>query len=701
MFKKFNDLKIRNKLLIGFGLIFCIIIIIGSYTIFAAKRIQRDSRQIELRNFSGVKLSTEMKIAVLKIENLFSLFIVEQDLKFIESIDIQKEKFHVLVSEFKELVLDETTKLKIEEIDRSFDNYCDIGMKMMQTYTNQGLKAGEKIRLTEFNILEDEIYMKIHELQDDDIANLSLSLGKIDDFARNTQLFSILLTLLSLILVLIITFILTKLIVSPLKKLIAGTKRISRKDFDFPVEVKSRDEVGQLAFSFNQMANELKISYEKLKQLTDSLAQQVKERTIDLENAVTELETISMDLSLGLSEIFQVLISVSKGDLDAKVNEELGNELLSKLGEVINKTISNLKNMMNKIIEGKEEADTTIKTVSVLIDRVEKEKSVNVRYENNYLVRCREVKKCDNTKCLAYNSDNLRCWQMVGTHSGDKLTEICAQNIQSCDECEVFQKATPTLITKIGESFNSMMFILDKKEKELRGMQAKLLQSHKIAAIGQLAGGLAHEINNPMGAILGFSQSIVSEIKEDNDLYIPIKTIEREAIRCKKILGDLFTFSRASKTVAEMIDINTVIAETLSLIEMQTKVVNVRIIKDFEKDLPQIMANKGQIQQVIMNICNNAIYEMPQGGNLTISTKLEAVDEKTKQIRISIADTGKGIPDEIIGKIFEPFFTTKEVGKDTGLGLSLCYEIVQKHNGTIEVQSEVGKGTTFLIGLPV
>jgi two-component system NtrC family sensor kinase len=185
-------------------------------------------------------------------------------------------------------------------------------------------------------------------------------------------------------------------------------------------------------------------------------------------------------------------------------------------------------------------------------------------------------------------------------------------------------------------------------------------------------------------------------MQEDDPLYMPLKSIEREAIRCKKLVGDLLTFSRSGKTQAEVVDVNGTIEGALSLTETQAKIRNIEIIKKFGNGLPQTTMYKNQIQQVILNLCNNAMDAMPDGGSITVATM-----QVDRQIEIRVADTGKGMTEEVKRHIFEPFFTTKEVGKGTGLGLSLCYEIVQKHNGTIEVESVEGKGATITVKLPV
>jgi PAS domain S-box-containing protein len=231
---------------------------------------------------------------------------------------------------------------------------------------------------------------------------------------------------------------------------------------------------------------------------------------------------------------------------------------------------------------------------------------------------------------------------------------------------------------------------------QLKAVQAQLIQSEKMAAVGQLAGGVAHEINNPMGVILGFAQSIMKRIQEDDPLSMPLKSIEREAVRCKKLVGDLLSFSRVGKTPVELINIHQTIDETLSLIAVQVNMKNIQIIRGYSTGLPHITANKNQLQQVIMNLCTNAVDAMPAGGKITVNTRQQ---EGFFEIRIS--DTGFGMTPAIMQRIFEPFFTTKEPGKGTGLGLSLCYEIIQKHHGTIEVESESGKGTTFVIKLMI
>ena len=242
---------------------------------------------------------------------------------------------------------------------------------------------------------------------------------------------------------------------------------------------------------------------------------------------------------------------------------------------------------------------------------------------------------------------------------------------------------------------NKLELKVEERTEENEKLQDKLHQSEKMAAVGQLAGGVAHEINNPMTIILGYAQIVLKRIKPEDPLSKPLLAIEKEAIRCKKLIENLLTFSRASKMVKQTGDVNKAIKEAVALIEPQAKVKNTGIVVNYADKLPDIMIDVNQIQQIIINLCNNAMDAMPAGGTIKIET---AQDEKF--IKIAVSDNGSGISDENKKKLFEPFFTTKEVGKGTGLGLSICYELANKHGGDISVESEVGKGTTFTVRLP-
>lgn len=250
-------------------------------------------------------------------------------------------------------------------------------------------------------------------------------------------------------------------------------------------------------------------------------------------------------------------------------------------------------------------------------------------------------------------------------------------------------------IMKGGDGKLEGIVVLAKDIRERKKMEMMLVQSEKLSAVGQLAAGVAHEINNPLGIILGFAQSAAKKIQASDALELPIRSIEREALRCKKLVQNLLAFSRQSKSYVEQFDFDEAVESTLGIIEAQARVKSVEVFKELGAPGP-LVGDKNQLQQVVVNLANNAIDAMPGGGKITVRTRGDAAG----RVVLEVEDTGSGIPEAIQDKIFNPFFTTKEVGKGTGLGLSLVYEIVQRHGGTIQVESAVGAGTTFTVFLP-
>ncbi len=232
---------------------------------------------------------------------------------------------------------------------------------------------------------------------------------------------------------------------------------------------------------------------------------------------------------------------------------------------------------------------------------------------------------------------------------------------------------------------------------ELENAQAQLVQSEKLASIGLLAGGVAHEINNPLMVILGRAELLLQQMEPDSPAAREMDIIRRETVRIADIVRNLLRFSREGRdgSFAEL-DVNRALEAVISMTRHILSVDNVTIDADLDFALPPAWGNSGQLQQVFTNIVINAFHAMPTGGKLSIRTT-----RRDGEISISFTDTGFGIPPENLGKIFDPFFTTKREGKGTGLGLAVSYGLVRAHHGDIRVQSEVGKGTCFTVVLPV
>ena len=254
-------------------------------------------------------------------------------------------------------------------------------------------------------------------------------------------------------------------------------------------------------------------------------------------------------------------------------------------------------------------------------------------------------------------------------------------------------------IGELGETFNFMVSSLKERDERLKEYtQQQLMKSERLATLGQLSAGVAHEINNPLGAVLMYTHLSLEEMKADDPHRMNLEKVVGEATRCKDIVKGLLDFARQTEPKVEQLFVNEILERTLSLVENQALFQNVRITKALSGYLPKIMIDGNQIQQVFTNIILNAAEAIEGEGELSVTTRTATDGES---IEIEITDTGCGISKENLEKIFDPFFSTKEVGRGTGLGLAVSFGIVARHKGTIDVKSEQGKGTTFIIRLPI
>jgi len=254
-------------------------------------------------------------------------------------------------------------------------------------------------------------------------------------------------------------------------------------------------------------------------------------------------------------------------------------------------------------------------------------------------------------------------------------------------------------ITELTDTFNMMASSLKERDERLKEFaHQQIMKSERLATLGQLAAGVAHEINNPLGAILMYSHLSLEETPEEDFRRQNLEKVVGEATRCKNIVRGLLDFARQSEPNIEEADANDILKRTLSLLRNQALFQNIKITTEFSPNLPKAMMDTGQIQQVFTNIILNAAEAIDGDGELTIKTRTANGDGF---IEVEFTDTGCGIPRENFEKIFDPFFTTKEVGRGTGLGLAVSFGIIARHQGTIEVESHSGKGATFIVRLPL
>ncbi|MFC2059940.1 ATP-binding protein, partial [Chloroflexota bacterium] len=239
---------------------------------------------------------------------------------------------------------------------------------------------------------------------------------------------------------------------------------------------------------------------------------------------------------------------------------------------------------------------------------------------------------------------------------------------------------------------------ISKDITERKKMEGRLMVSDRLASIGELASGIAHELNNPLTSIIGFSELLLDKPSAD-DIREDLEIIHREAQRTAGIVKNLLTFARKHTQTRQSANINNLIETVLELRAYEQRVNNINVITRFNTDLPEIMVDYFQLRQVCLNIIINSEYFMIEAhnkGTLTITT-----EQAGDIIRIYFADDGPGISAENLGHLFDPFFTTKEAGKGTGLGLSICHGVVSEHGGRIYAESQPGKGATFIIELPI
>lgn len=425
-----------------------------------------------------------------------------------------------------------------------------------------------------------------------------------------------------------------KKVTTPIKKLSEAAKTIGGGALDFQIKDRSKDEVGELAKSFNQMARSLKESRNELRLERD------------------KLDAIISSMGAGLAII----------DRDLKI-EFMNKTFLDNFGS------DSLGKMCFCIIAGRDEMCANCPLVKPMDLMCSEPVEVKAANGNTFLVTHAPLRNPDGTFSAVLVLKNITEMKKLQTQLEEK---------------------------------NST---LEEAYKHLKETQAQLIQAGKLAAIGELAGGVAHEINNPLSGVLGYAKRLLKKTEAEElknveafkQFPAELKIIAESAMRCKGITDSLLRFARPSEAKSAVVNVNDVIMDALTLISHRLSLEGIDVAKRLQPALKPVLASHTQLQQVFINFVINAAHAMPQGGELSITTR----QGDGEFVQIEFTDTGVGIPKEDIPRIFDPFFTTKEPGTGTGLGLSISYRIIKDHDGTIDVKSRVGKGTTFTIALPV
>ena len=502
------------------------------------------------------------------------------------------------------------------------------------------------------------------------VAQIGMSLQHMREDIADMKRIIVLLTLLVVAVGVLLTIFLVNIFIRPVKRLVQATERVSSGDLSQMVQVTTKDEIGTLASSFNRMTVSLKESREKIEEYNRTLESKVKERTAELEKTTK-------------------LLQVEYDRLEAIINSP-------NLGIVIEDKDCNIRFMNKSLIE---------------------------IFGNQIGEKCYEKFKGRKEKCPVCPIDEILvkgkgAFTYLDQDTQGHYYELSAAPFQD-EKGEKYvletlrditeQKKLELQVEEYTRSLEKTNRELENALKSLKETQAQLIQVEKMAAVGQLAAGVAHELNNPLGGILGYSQFALEKIdqkpirqfdEEDTISFLQyLKDIERQTKRCRSIIQSLLKFSRASrKEEFEPTDVNAILKETFMFTRHQVEKNRVRLVEKLAESLPLINGHSGQLQQVFTNLILNAVQAMPEGGTLTVTTR---IGENLKAVEISFTDTGVGISEENLDKIFEPFFTSKKVGEGTGLGLSVSYGLIKNHSGEIKVKSKKNQGTTFSVILPL
>jgi len=339
-------------------------------------------------------------------------------------------------------------------------------------------------------------------------------------------------------------------------------------------------------------------------------------------------------------------------------------------------------------------ADTATQLTRLLEAYQENPQSAG-RFENAHLVHCRHVPERAVPDCPSYTGPDERCWQVMALRHPGTDSRRPQLNIRDCQQCAVYRRSCPDELTELGEGINNLFYLLEQGAGRIGRMRDQILEKQKMAAIGQIAAGVAHEVCNPLSNISAVVQ--ILRRRRETGVHAPqFDLIDRNVQRISGIVRQLTSFAQPVAEAWQPVDLDRIVSDVVTLLEVSIRVQEVEVRHERAASLPATFGNAAQLQQVALHLALNALDAMPHGGVLTLSTCRQDTN-----LVLTVGDTGTGISQEVGRHIFEPFYTTKEPGQGTGLGLAVTYGIVQEHGGTIDFDSQPGMGTTFTVTLPI
>lgn len=500
------------------------------------------------------------------------------------------------------------------------------------------------------------------------IVRLGISTKGVEFRVKNIIWTSISITIIFLVFSLILTYLLAKRVTGPLLRLKEAVESIERGGAYEGFNINSKDEIGELSLSFNNMVS-------ALKKKDNEIMRHVKE--LSALNTVASTVNQSLDLKETLNDGLKEILKLTNMDagwifllledgsaLKVAAHAGVEDSFIQKIdflkpGEGLAGKVALSE---EAIIEEDISGDHRISRGAVFEEGFKAFASIPLRSKT----RTRGVMNITSRMAHLFTTDEVELFYSIGNQMGTAVE-------------------------------NSQLYgQLKKQLEEIERTQDQLIRSARLASLGELSTNVAHEINNPLTAILSYTSMILENAPDTDPNREKLKIIYDETMRIRYIVRNLLDFARQTEPRRDNCCAADVTKDTLNLIRHLAKVANVEIVEEYAPHMPMVSIDINQVKQALLNIFNNALYAMPNGGILKA-----AVEEENGWTKIHIHDTGAGIPKDIIHKIFDPLFTTKYETNGAGLGLSVSHGIIERHGGEIEVKSEPGKGSIFTIKLPI
>ncbi|OGW24894.1 MAG: hypothetical protein A2X59_02525 [Nitrospirae bacterium GWC2_42_7] len=652
----------KNRIIISLGALFLIFLSGACFTlIYLTKVTSNLSYLVKLHSIEVMRQELVINVQTVQ-ENLYTIgtaFGKELD-SIVENVNL----LDLAVQRCNSCHHNPEIKTKIDEVAQLTDKYKNFLSEFITTVAGKDRVMQLK---KEASDIGSDILFKTQDMSIVASTALNKKTVKALEDINNSRLVLFSTLILAFISALLIAVTLTRQITKPVYELVKASREIESGNLGYKISYSGKDEFLKLANSFNEMSFSLRESNEKIMQHMNRLSGLYR-ITLPL-HSVSNVNDIFREVSYGVAEVVNA--------------EQCGLMLLNKdLSEFEHKYPAHgLDEMQARSI------------------RVNKDDVLQLYFSKNrkpLFINDMQSEELP-SGFTGGNTLNVRNI-MFGwvRQKGELVGIIRVANRELEDFSEESLRLIGIISNNLSVALENIKLYDDLKTqmKELKETQEQLVQTAKLAAIGELASNVAHEINNPLTSIMGYAELIKEETDLDS-IMKDVDIIQKESLRARDIVQQLLEFSRKKPLEIKKIDLNSLIKESVSLVKMNIKDAGIKVVEDYS-ELPVIAGDPNQLKQVFLNIINNAVDSLPEkSGEINIRTL-----ENSRNVMVEISDNGYGIPDDVLSRIFEPFFTTKRE-KGTGIGLSISHKIIQSHKGKIDIRSEEHAGTKVIITLPV